>query len=691
MNPLPFDVFSCTLHSGIITNPVKLKCGHSFCKQCIQKWINDTPTCPTCGNTIVSSTQPLPINHALNRTLSLLLRPNIIEESDLHNVAYDHSTDLFTTYSATLNPNPNSQIVSYFQPKYEIENYQKVCDSLGQVYKIYKGLHIKSSCDTSRRVISHSKVVKLYGISLDQPGIIQEALTLTLKDFIQLKRTLTLTETFHVSLSVSDAVSSFHKLGFGYSTLCGATSCHDITSDNVFVLVNSGKVYGAKLGFGDLFYQNLAAGILSFQSENLAESIKFDVFSLGNFFEFLFSPFLNSENLKGYSIEFLYKLQSLIKSMVDENNQAQPSIDQVINQLESLSNFQGVSDCEDQDLATNLGCENFDLLSFNHDLISIILQLNDELCDKRCEIEDFSNEKRTLNAKIKELEHFNNEISANKNLLSEENQQLGELNAELSARLDELQKQLETAEKEKRDHYFINKIENLKWTQEQLKKSVSEKQQKIQILEQEISQLSLKNEQLNQSKNSEISCFSQQVQQLTQINTTLESQNQYLESTLDKLTKYSQNLKSKNEYLTALANRALEMLGSNASMQPRELLQYFTGFLNFPKQEDSTSDPNPNPDSNSSEPRPSPSNPRDGGCKYCQNGGSMMWWTHCIEQCKQPGCHRSKVPDKLKFSEERGLIQRNVDANPTKPNTTPKRTRKSNNGKNEKAAKRKRK
>ncbi|KAL0211270.1 hypothetical protein P9112_009568 [Eukaryota sp. TZLM1-RC] len=58
----------------------------------------------------------------------------------------------------------------------------------------------------------------------------------------------------------------------------------------------------------------------------------------------------------------------------------------------------------------------------------------------------------------------------------------------------------------------------------------------------------------------------------------------------------------------------------------------------------------------SSEPKPSPSNPRSGGCTYCHKGGSKIWWTHGIEECKQPGCHWSKVPEKLRFSEEKAIV-----------------------------------
>ena len=42
------DEFGCTICFVEMTDATITKCGHSFCKDCIEEWINRNHECPTC-------------------------------------------------------------------------------------------------------------------------------------------------------------------------------------------------------------------------------------------------------------------------------------------------------------------------------------------------------------------------------------------------------------------------------------------------------------------------------------------------------------------------------------------------------------------------------------------------------------------------------------------------------------------
>jgi hypothetical protein len=43
-----FECLECDICSDIIKNCSIIECGHSFCEECIQKWLNSHSTCPSC-------------------------------------------------------------------------------------------------------------------------------------------------------------------------------------------------------------------------------------------------------------------------------------------------------------------------------------------------------------------------------------------------------------------------------------------------------------------------------------------------------------------------------------------------------------------------------------------------------------------------------------------------------------------
>lgn len=56
---LPIQVdnvkYECVICQGDIKSPIKLKCGHSFCQECIQRWLSKNKICPTCKTEIARS------------------------------------------------------------------------------------------------------------------------------------------------------------------------------------------------------------------------------------------------------------------------------------------------------------------------------------------------------------------------------------------------------------------------------------------------------------------------------------------------------------------------------------------------------------------------------------------------------------------------------------------------------------
>ncbi|CAD8089006.1 unnamed protein product [Paramecium sonneborni] len=38
----------CTICSAVFSEPIRLKCGHTFCKKCISQWLNEHSSCPEC-------------------------------------------------------------------------------------------------------------------------------------------------------------------------------------------------------------------------------------------------------------------------------------------------------------------------------------------------------------------------------------------------------------------------------------------------------------------------------------------------------------------------------------------------------------------------------------------------------------------------------------------------------------------
>ncbi|CAE8722477.1 unnamed protein product, partial [Polarella glacialis] len=48
----PDEVFLCTICSDVLCSPRMLACGHSFCRACLQRWLQRKMCCPLCNGEV---------------------------------------------------------------------------------------------------------------------------------------------------------------------------------------------------------------------------------------------------------------------------------------------------------------------------------------------------------------------------------------------------------------------------------------------------------------------------------------------------------------------------------------------------------------------------------------------------------------------------------------------------------------
>ncbi len=51
------DLLFCTICQDVFTNPMRISCGHSFCKVCLESWLVNSryQECPTCRQTVIKN------------------------------------------------------------------------------------------------------------------------------------------------------------------------------------------------------------------------------------------------------------------------------------------------------------------------------------------------------------------------------------------------------------------------------------------------------------------------------------------------------------------------------------------------------------------------------------------------------------------------------------------------------------
>lgn len=78
-NQLATQVASCPICYHILRDPETTSCNHTFCKECLQTWLSESNTCPTCRRVIGLAPRPA----ALQRALSVTPRIRTTDPGDL--------------------------------------------------------------------------------------------------------------------------------------------------------------------------------------------------------------------------------------------------------------------------------------------------------------------------------------------------------------------------------------------------------------------------------------------------------------------------------------------------------------------------------------------------------------------------------------------------------------------------------
>jgi len=59
----------CSICLDPLKSPLKLSCDHSFCRECIQTWICNTPNCPYCRKIVNDSERDMSYDHGLRNKI----------------------------------------------------------------------------------------------------------------------------------------------------------------------------------------------------------------------------------------------------------------------------------------------------------------------------------------------------------------------------------------------------------------------------------------------------------------------------------------------------------------------------------------------------------------------------------------------------------------------------------------------
>ncbi|KAL0211385.1 hypothetical protein P9112_009683 [Eukaryota sp. TZLM1-RC] len=65
------ECFICVIHHGLLVDPVVTRCGHSFCRACIERWMEYSETCPHCREAVCYGT--LVCNFVLREAMEEIL------------------------------------------------------------------------------------------------------------------------------------------------------------------------------------------------------------------------------------------------------------------------------------------------------------------------------------------------------------------------------------------------------------------------------------------------------------------------------------------------------------------------------------------------------------------------------------------------------------------------------------------
>ncbi|KAL0226900.1 hypothetical protein P9112_014224 [Eukaryota sp. TZLM1-RC] len=387
------DSFICDIHGSLLHDPVLFPgCGHTFCNDCITKWVHINPTCPSCRTKLKD--QKLTPNLRLTDVMSEVLRPRTIRTSDLSDLSVLSRTPRAVIESGTFNGRP----IVFKQPYFTKDNEEKLYQSVTRVYQAFQAMDCPSS------------VVGILGITTSPPGVIQEKLDLSLQMCFDQKRRVSTREALIIAEDIAMALLSFHSVGFVH---------RDVSAGNVFLKIRGNQVIGAKLGdfdevrstevtltqpgLGTVAY--VAPEVMS--GKNMKANVASDVFSFGVLLWALFTntdPSRVVDNVHQFNykrvekegaalidLELLKKpLKSMITSMVSLNETSRPLIREIAEQIQGIHReFNPISEGE---------------------LISKVQKMQEDIVQQQSLIKDLREQNAILESKLSR--HSNENVTS---------------------------------------------------------------------------------------------------------------------------------------------------------------------------------------------------------------------------------------------------------------------------------------
>ncbi|KAL0244170.1 hypothetical protein GEMRC1_008255 [Eukaryota sp. GEM-RC1] len=341
--------FLCSIHTGLLIDPVVLPCGHSFCRECIQQWILLRQNCPSCRNP--AHQHQVVDNYQLRDLIRDVLQHNVIPASHIKEVSQMTRTPRATVDVGIY----DGREIIWKRPFYSEADIEKVKEAVSSIYRTFKALN------------SPSNVVNVLGLTLDPPGVVQERLSCSLQDFFNSK---TLIEEDKANIIIGDITSallSFHTAGIAH---------RDISAGNVLLLVRNDTIALAKLGdyddsrTSDVTLTQSTLGTVAYMAPEvllgkcLKASTEADIFSLGVLF---WGILTNKDPSKVVSISARLQVdritrqgsalidlsllpepwQPLIQAMVDVTHNNRPSIDDVMKTVQEMRRSDGNGTAQD--------------------------------------------------------------------------------------------------------------------------------------------------------------------------------------------------------------------------------------------------------------------------------------------------------------------------------------------------------
>ncbi|KAL0216829.1 hypothetical protein RCL1_007312 [Eukaryota sp. TZLM3-RCL] len=322
----------CPICWSRFINPSSLRCGHSFCHECITNWLADNYSCPFCRS-VAFSVDIFP-NIQLSQLLDDLSQPKVIHTSQLSLVEEFkqtlHSDLSFCNYKG---------YDAVWKQYRATVNGERIAT---RQYNLVKSLEFPDN------------LVRIFGITQNPHGIVIQRMTTSLQDLFDNEHHISFSEALTVAKNITNAVSALHAANFVH---------RDISAGNVFVNTDSDRrIIGARLGDLDQVKEGNSAVTMAFQGtvaysapevlsltslrDSLAAPV--DIFSLGVLMHALFSN-IDPSRMCESVVEFTYlrscidgaallniddvtcslELKKLIETMISIDPLLRPSIGDV--------------------------------------------------------------------------------------------------------------------------------------------------------------------------------------------------------------------------------------------------------------------------------------------------------------------------------------------------------------------------